>query len=187
MNNTKKAIFDSAIEVFSNRGYNSATMDEIAVNAGVAKGTLYYHFNSKEDIFKYIVKEGMDLIIQEIEEMTGIQENPLIKINLVCRRQLNLVNDNKDFIKVIMSQLWGQELRQIELRDSIENYILHIQKYIQEAMDVGLIKKGEASFMAYTLFGVICSTAVYELINKDNDLNKLVDNLIEYILKGIKA
>ena len=54
MNNTKKLIFEAAIKVFSECGYNGAIMDDIASRAGVAKGTLYYHFASKEEIFKFV-------------------------------------------------------------------------------------------------------------------------------------
>ena len=52
MNKTKRLIFYSAIKIFSDLGYRGATMDEIASNAGLAKGTLYYHFTSKEEISK---------------------------------------------------------------------------------------------------------------------------------------
>ena len=49
MNRTKRLIFDSAIRIFSDCGYRGATMDDIASNAGLAQGTLYYHFTSKEE------------------------------------------------------------------------------------------------------------------------------------------
>ena len=55
MSNTKDAIFFAAIKVFSTNGYAGATVDEIAAVAGVAKGTLYYNFKNKEDIFKFVI------------------------------------------------------------------------------------------------------------------------------------
>lgn len=57
MNKTKNLIFKSAIKIFSESGYRGATMDDIAANAGLVKGTLYYHFKSKEEIFNFIVEE----------------------------------------------------------------------------------------------------------------------------------
>lgn len=71
MSNTKSLIFKSAIKIFSKNGYNGATMDAIATDAGVAKGTLYYHFKSKEEIFKYIIQEGMNIVKKEIEDITN--------------------------------------------------------------------------------------------------------------------
>lgn len=188
VNSTKMSIFNSAIKVFSESGYDGATMDEIAANAGVAKGTLYYHFNSKEEIFKYIITEGMTLIKEKMEEEASKAEDSLTKIKIICKVQLNLVYESRDFFKVIMSQLWGKEIRQIQLRDYIESYIVTIQKYLENAIAEGAIKNGEASFMAYTFFGTLCSAAVYELINKDKkEVAEVVDNLTNYILKGIEA
>lgn len=188
MNKTKRAIFDSAIKVFSNNGYEGATMDEIASNAGVAKGTLYYYFKSKEEIFKYIITEGMGVIREQLEEEAQKFQDSLSKIKALCRVQLNLVYQNRDFFKVIMSQIWGQEIRQMELRKSIEEYISYIEQYLKEAVDEGTIKKGETSFMAYTFFGTVCSAAVYELINKNTgDIDGIIDNMTSYILTGIEA
>lgn len=188
MNKTKRAIFESAIKVFSKSGYDGATVDDIAVNAGVAKGTLYYHFKSKEEIFRFIITEGIEIIRERLEQVEGKEHDALSKIKALCRIQLNLVYENKDFFKVIMSQLWGQEMRQLELRDKIEKYIHSIEIYIKGAMEEGLIIKGEANFMAYSFFGVLCSAAIYELLNKDmQNIDELVDSLMKYILHGIQA
>lgn len=187
MNNTKKSIFESALKIFSESGYSEATMDDIAVNAGVAKGTLYYHFKSKEEIFKYVISEGMDIITEEMEEATKNITDPIQKIIAVCKVQFGLVYRNKDFFKVVMSQLWGQESRQFELREVIKVYIGQIEKFLKEAMNAGALKKGETKFMAYTLFGSICSGAIYELINDNiKNIDDLMESTTSYILKGIE-
>jgi AcrR family transcriptional regulator len=186
MNNTKRDIFEAALKVFSDFGYDVATMDEIAVEAGVAKGTLYYHFKSKEEIFKFIISEGMNFIKEQIDIVTEKETDPLEKLTAICYFQLNLVYEKRNFFKVVMSQLWGQQLRQSELRAAIERYIKSIEKFLREAMDKGVIIKGEPAFMAYTFFGAICSTAIYELINKDNNnIHEVIENLISFILRGI--
>jgi AcrR family transcriptional regulator len=188
MNKTKRAIFDSAIKVFSGSGYDGATMDGIAVNAGVAKGTLYYHFKSKEEIFKYIITDGMNVIMEQIQKATQAEDDSLIKLKILCGVQLRLVYENRDLFKVIMSQLWGREIRQLEIKDVIQSYINIIEKHLKDAMEQGVIKKSETSLMAYTFLGTLCSAAVYELINKENtDVENIIENLMQYILTGIKA
>lgn len=187
MNKTKRAIFESAIKVFSKSGYNSATMDSIAADAGVAKGTLYYHFKSKEEIFNFIIKEGMRVIKEKIESVANKQEDTLSKIKVLCKIQLGLVHDSRDFFKVVMSQLWGQELRQLELRESINKYICYMQAYLQEAMNEGVVKKGDSYLMSYTLFGMICSASIYELINEnEKNVEELINSLLQNILEGIQ-
>ncbi len=162
-------------------------MDAIAADAGVAKGTLYYHFKSKEEIFKYIIEERMNILIEKIEIDSKKEKKALNKIKILCKAQWGLVYENRDFIKVVMSQLWGQEIRQIELREYIRSYIIYTQNYLEQSMVKGSIKKCDSSFLAYTLFGTICSVAVYELMNEDKkDLDDMIENLMNYILNGIK-
>ncbi|WP_446898184.1 TetR/AcrR family transcriptional regulator [Clostridium sp. LBM24168] len=193
MSNTKTLIFKSAIRIFSKNGYNGATMDAIAADAGVAKGTLYYHFKSKEEIFKYIIQEGMNIVKNEIEDIANNEQDSLSKLKVLCKTQLGLVYEIKDFFRVIMSQLWGQETRQYELRDAINSYILYIQKYLDDAIKEGFIKNGDTYSMAYALFGTICSLSVYELTNSSKEhlnsdkknYNDMVDNIINYVLNGI--
>lgn len=180
-------IFESAIKIFSKNGYNGATMDAIAADAGVAKGTLYYHFKSKEEIFKYIVEEGMKLLTQKIDFDSKKEKNALDKIKILCKAQWGLVYENRDFIKVVMSQLWGQEIRQLELREYIKSYITYTQNYLEQCMQEGSIKKCDSFFLAYTLFGTICSVAVYELLNQDKkNLDDMIESLMNHILDGIK-
>jgi AcrR family transcriptional regulator len=187
MNKTKRTIFESAIKILSQNGYNSATMDSIASDAGVAKGTLYYHFKSKEEIFKYIIKEGMQILKERIENNTEGQQDSLSKLKILCKIQLELVHEQREFFIVLMSQLWGQDSRQAELREAIKKYIDYMELYINMAIDENVIKVGDPSHLAYTLFGTICSVAMYGLIKEDKqDFEELNNNILNYILNGIQ-
>ena len=186
MNKTKGAIFDAAIKVFSGSGYDAATMDDIAVTAGVAKGTLYYHFKSKEEIFKFIIFEGTSMIREELKNAFNEETNSILRLKRACKVQLELVSTYRDFFKVAMSQLWGQEDRQKELRETLHSYIEYIEDLLKAAMSDGLIKKGETTFMAYTFIGSLFATAVYELLNKEKaNSEEVIDNLVQYILNGV--
>lgn len=188
MNKTKRAIFDAAIKVFSISGYNGATMDEVAGVAGVAKGTLYYHFKSKEEIFKFIISEGMNVIREEIIEETSKETDPIEKLKVLCKVQLSLIYRHKDLFKVIMSQIWGQEDRQLELRAILQKYMETISGFFKEAMDKKVIENNDPQLLAYAFFGSLTSMAVYELIHQDcEDINVIAERLMSYIMNGIKV
>lgn len=183
MNKTKKIIFEAAVKTFSNSGYDGATIDEIAINGGLAKGTLYYHFSSKHEIFKYIIDEGINTFIKRIEEAMSTEKEASEKIRILCRVQLNLVYEHRDFFKVIMSQLWGLESRHLDIREIIKKYINNIEIYIKEAMDAGIIAMGETSYIAYNFLGSIWSAVVYEVINESViDIDEVMDNLMRNML-----
>ena len=55
------------MKLFAEKGYDATSIEEITATVGVAKGTLYYHFSSKEEIFNFLVEEGMKLLKNSIE------------------------------------------------------------------------------------------------------------------------
>lgn len=73
----KKIILDIATRVFSRYGYNKTSLDEIATEAGIAKGTVYYYFSSKEELFMNVVdiqvKEFVDATRKKVREVEGFE------------------------------------------------------------------------------------------------------------------
>lgn len=187
MNKTKRSIFESAVIVFSESGYNGATMDDIAIRAGVAKGTLYYHFKSKEEIFNFVVIEGMKSMQEQIEAISNSDESSLDKIKQICRSQVTLAYKNREFCKVLISQLWGTEERQKEVRQLLAKYFKEIECILSKAMCDGVVRKGNADLMAFTFFGGVIATSVYEVMGRDTDIDVNIDTAISYALNGILA
>lgn len=186
MNRTKKLIFESAIRIFSDCGYRGATMDDIASNAGLAKGTLYYHFTSKEEIFNFIVEEGIQILQDQVLEIQKTEIGPIEKLVKISEIQLRFLYGYTDFFKVVMSQLWGNEKRQDDLRQKIREYIKEIEINIKDAMNEGKIKQGDSELMAYQFFGALCTAAIYESIHIEKiELDKIIRNTVEFTLKGL--
>lgn len=186
MSKTKEAICESAIKVFSERGYKGATMDEIAIVAGVAKGTLYYNFNSKEEIFNYIIQRGINSLREKINDTKESSLDEIKKLKKICKIQLTMFFENRDFFKVLLSQLWGLEERQNLLRSVIKDYVDDIKVIIDEAIKNGYIKSNNSSILAHTFFGSITSTAIYDLIEEGKeDFNKIIETTLEFTLRGL--
>ncbi|MGL5243709.1 MAG: TetR/AcrR family transcriptional regulator [Sarcina sp.] len=186
MNKSKKAIFQAAIKVFSTSGYNGSTVDEIAAEANVAKGTLYYNFKSKEEIFNFTISKGLEIWEENLREIKEDSINPIEKLKKICRVQLTLLYNNKDFFKLIFSQLWGQENRQFELRLRVVRYIKGIEDILEDANLEGLINDGNVALMAHTFFGSLSSAAVYEFLNLEKvDLEDVIDSFTNICLNGI--
>ena len=186
MNKTKKLIFESAIKIFSESGYRGATMDDIAANAGLAKGTLYYHFTSKEEIFNFIVEEGLKILQNQVIEVQEMNIGPIEKLIKICKIQLTFLYGYTDFFKVVMSQLWGNESRQDELRQKIRTYINEIEINIKNAMADDQIQKGDTELIAFQFFGSLCSSAIYESIHVEKiELENIIDSTINFTLKGL--
>jgi AcrR family transcriptional regulator len=64
---TRSKLIESAVNLFSNRGYNAASVDDICAEAGVSKGAFYHHFKSKQAIFLALLDDWLQTIDNAIE------------------------------------------------------------------------------------------------------------------------
>ena len=181
MNKTKKAIFNAAIKVFSIEGYDSATVEEIASEAGVAKGTLYYNFQGKEEIFKFVIDEGMKLIKNEVLDAIKDIDDPLEKLKISAKVQLRYVYNNKEFFRVIMSQIWGDKNRHQEMRQEIRR-LVNINSNRINDITKGKADKDVLEVLGCCVIGVLFSSALYEILYEDQySENYIVDRFMEYV------
>ena len=186
MNKTKKAIFNAAIKVFSIEGYDSATVDEIASEAGVAKGTLYYNFQGKEEIFKFVIDEGMKLIKNEVLDAIKDIDDPLEKLKISAKVQLRYVYNNKEFFRVIMSQIWGDKNRQQEMRQEIRR-LVNINSNRIHDITKGKADKDALDVLGCCFIGVLFSSALYAILYDDQySENYIVDRFMEYVNLAIE-
>jgi AcrR family transcriptional regulator len=64
---TRARIIDSAIKLFSNRGFNASSVDDICAEAGISKGAFYHHFKSKQALFLALVDSWLQAINKAID------------------------------------------------------------------------------------------------------------------------
>ena len=163
MNKTKRRIFNTAIKIFSEKGYDNTSVEEITAVAGVAKGSLYYHFAKKEDIFDLLLDEGMSLLKNNIELKIKNCQTALEKIKAVILIQVKVTVRYEDFLNVIFSQIWGNESKNIKCKKAVFQYIKVIEEIIQEGITNGEFYDGDVEALASGIFGVTCSSLIYRL------------------------
>lgn len=186
MNKTKRRIFNTAVKIFSEKGYDNAGVDEIAAIAGVAKGSLYYHFSKKEDIFDMLLEEGLKLLKNNIDIKTRDCNTALDKIKQVILIQVKVTVKYEVFLNVIFSQIWGEEEKNKKCKAAVFEYIKIIEEIIQEGIKNGEFYDGDVEALASGIFGVTCSSLIYRLKRKrDVDVEKVYQGFINTVIRGI--
>lgn len=186
MNKTKRKIFETSMKLFADKGYDATSVEEITATVGVAKGTLYYHFSSKEEIFNFLVEEGMKLLHNSVEIKTENLENPIDKIRAVMLIQLKVMKKYEEFITILLSQIWGNEPRHQQFRTYIYQYIAVIESFIREGIEKEVFRECNTRLIAETIFGTICPLKIYKIEKGEEfETEKIVDELMNYIINGI--
>lgn len=186
MNRTKRIIFNTAIKVFSEKGYDNASIDEITAIAGVAKGSLYYHFAKKEDIFDMLLEEGRKLLSNNIELKTRNCKTALEKIKALILIQTKVVVKYEAFITVVFSEEWGEDEKNIKCRNAVYDYIARIEKIVKEGIENGEFYDGDTEAIASGIFGTTFSSLIYRLKNnREVDAQRIYSGFIDYVMRAI--
>jgi AcrR family transcriptional regulator len=76
----RQAILDAALDVFAERGFEAARLEDVAARAGVAKGTLYLYFDDKEALFEEVVRAAVSPILERLDVLATAPDLPTEKI-----------------------------------------------------------------------------------------------------------
>ena len=187
MNKTKRKIFETSMKLFAQKGYDATSIEEITATVGVAKGTLYYHFSSKEEIFNFLVEEGVKLLQNSIDIKTEKLPNYIDKLKAIVLIQIKVVNKYEDLITILLSQFFGNEERNQMCQKYIYNYINKIEEIVKKGIELEQIKKGNPKAIASEIYGLICSSLVYKLRQKELfDVLKLYKEFENTVIEGLK-
>ncbi len=187
MNKTKRKIFETSMELFAKKGYEATSIEEITSIVGVAKGTLYYHFSSKEEIFNFLVEEGIKLLKNSIEIKTSKLNNSIDKLKAIILIQIKIIVKYENFISILLNEIWGQEQRNKKCREYVFEYVDLIENIIAEGIKNKEIIDGDANVIAHGIFGFTCSTMLYKLsLNDELDIQKVYKEITKDFIGNLK-
>ena len=186
MNKTKRRIFNTAVQIFAEKGYDGTSIEDITSAAGVAKGSLYYHFGKKEDIFDMLLDEGLKLLRNNIEIKTRNCSTALEKIKAIILVQIKVTVKYEAFLNVVFSQIWGEENKNKKCKKAVFEYIKIIENVIKEGIESGEFYDGNVEALASGVFGVTCSSLIYRLKkNRTVNIDDVYNGFINTVLRGI--
>ena len=181
MNKTKRKIFETSMKLFADKGYDATSIEEITATVGVAKGTLYYHFTSKEEIFEFLVEEGVKLLKNSISIKTDKLSSSIDKIRAIILIQIKVLFKYESFMTIILSQIWGNDERSQLCKKHVFDYIQMIEEIVKDGIEKGEIIEKNPNVIASGIFGFICASFIYKMRHEGEiDVQKLfmeVDNL----------
>ncbi len=183
LNKTKRKIFETSMNLFAKKGYEATSIEEITSVVGVAKGTLYYHFSSKDEIFNFLVEEGMKLLKNSILIKTSKVDNAQDKLKAIILIQIKVLLKYEDFITILLSQIWGHEPRNIACKNYVFDYINIIEAIIQDGINNGELDDVDPEVLASSIFGFTCSSLLYKIKSQGElDIHTIYHEYVNVLL-----
>lgn len=187
-------IVAAALTVFAEKGFAAARLDEIAARAGVSKGALYLYFETKEELFRAVVRDAVAPNIEAVETMAAAYQGDfasLARMILGALSQVAATTPLGGVIKMVIGESRNfPELAKVWHDALIARALTLVSGVIARAQDRGEVKAGDPrayalGLIAPMLLGVIWRETFVPVGADPIDLTALAAQHVETVLSGM--
>ena len=158
---TRRAILEAAERVIGRQGFNEASIGSITREAGVAQGTFYIYFASKDEVFSELVAEMGRMLRHAISEATSGYTDRLQAEREGLRAFLAFVSAHPELYRIVQeAQFVDREAYLAYFRTFAEGY----REGLARAASAGTIRPGDAEIRAWTLMGIARSLGEFQVV-----------------------
>jgi AcrR family transcriptional regulator len=174
---TKELISRTALRLFVDQGITETTIRDIARSAGVAEGTLYRHFDSKEALAWELFSRNFMAFAQELDGLQRQQETLKGKVEAMVRQFCRFF----DADPVLFSYLLLAQHAQLQkVTDDMPNPVEVVCRVVGEGMARGEIPPGEPEVAGAMVLGAVLQVAVFKVYGRlTRSLASLEDTLVQ--------
>src|ERR671917_220430 len=185
-----KAILRAAIRVFAHNGYFNSKVADIAREAGVADGTVYLYFKSKEEILRSIFERNTSEAIAEGREELSRVGDAREKLRRIARHHLERLGADRDLAVVFQVELRGTTKFMEEFSAAgLAEYLGLIREVFEEGQAAGVFRRSlKAKLVAKVIFGALDEMATNWILSKRRyKLAPMADEVLEIFFDGVIA
>jgi AcrR family transcriptional regulator len=190
---SRTAIILATMDLISKHGFNGTTVDKVAAEAGLSKGSIFWHFSTKENLFLAVIEEIRDALLKSLP--VGQQKD------LPSRERISRLLDNYgDLIETDCSRCIDLTVLIIEmvetnpqLADTLRDLFADLADILFSLLEEGK-KKGEieasldSQMTAYAIVGNLQGMTVQYYLNRDKlQYNRLMEAYKKLLLSGLFA
>lgn len=186
----RRQILEAALAVFSQKGYHATNVSDVAAQAGVSQGTIYWYFDSKDELFEAaILFAFMDFGEASLE---GLELYPTATEKLWALVQaMEGFADVAEGMFMLFLGYWASSDRQEESAqvwmDMLRQYKDVVAGIIEEGIGTGEFRPVDAEALVWALLAAYDGLAAYGMFMPDLDLGRVSHTFVETLLEGLKV
>lgn len=180
-------IIDIARNIFTHFGFKKTTMEEIAQATRKGKSSIYYYFNSKEDIFKAVVEKEAEELKEELYKKISEIDDPIERLKVYISVRMRKLNKLTNFYTALKSD-YLSHLEFIEqIRKSYDNdEVRVVAGILQDGIERGKFSIDDPQLSAVAIVTAMKGLEVPLFLNKEHgNFETRLNNLINFLFYGI--
>ncbi|WP_449065541.1 TetR/AcrR family transcriptional regulator [Planomonospora algeriensis] len=178
---TRLRLFGAAVELIAEQGYTATTVDAIAERAGVAKGTVFYNFGTKEALFSGLLDHGIELLSAALSGATA-GETALDTLDAVVMAQLRFFEEYGAFARVLLAEMWRTAWQDAvaRLRQDVLGVYADV---LRRAVAEGAVRDDlDVETAATAVFGMVLTVAIErKALHPDRPIERVHATLVDLL------
>jgi len=185
-------LLEAARRVFAQKGFPAATVDEIAAAAGVAKGTVYLYYRSKQEVYWAALEHGITELHKEIQSRLAAEATPESKVRAFIAIKVRYFEKNRDFFRIYFSELGSGFSHPAQMPRHFEEMYLQQAGLLEAALRQGVqgkaIRAIRTDTAAVAISDVIRGIIVQRLLGwSKKDVESDINFVFDLVWRGIAA
>ncbi len=164
----RTAIVDAARTVFARKGFARGIMDEIAREAGMAKGTVYLYFRSKKEIYGAVLNRDMEFLKKSMLERIDAEKNLKDKIRAFTLARIENAETKKKFFQIMDTESGSLSVTRSQYRDWLREPVLRMASAIEDASLRGEIRSVPSEKVAWIIADMTRGTVQRRLLGQSD-------------------
>ena len=181
-------IIEAAVRVFARKGYFNSRVSDIAREAGIAAGTIYLYFKTKEDILITLFREKMSVFVSSLRRAIADEPDAVAKVQRLVHLHFEMLEGDPDLAEVVQVELrQGQKFFRGASSQEIAAYFALIGSVLEEGVGQGHFKSDlPVKVATKMLFGAMDQVATSWVLGKRGyRLSDAADAVATIFLKGV--
>lgn len=183
---TKQRILDAALNIFSSKGYYGTPVDEIVEEAHTSKGSMYFHFPNKEQLFLALVDQFANVLERNVTEAIADSSKGMGRVKIAIENVLDTFGKYRRPAKILLVQAVGLgsvfDKKRMEVTDRFAELI---QTYLDEAIEVGEIEAVDTEVISHAWMGAIYNVVIKWVYTGEPSPQRIMDELVPMLLKSV--
>jgi AcrR family transcriptional regulator len=152
----QERILDAALDVFAARGYQAATVDDVAGAARTSKGGIYFHFPGKDAIFLALLDRSASLLLRRLSDRIAAEADPIAKVDAALRELVQTFGSHRTLARLFLVEALGAgprfHTRMVEVH---QRFVAFLRTQLEEAVAQGLIRPLDTEVASLAWFGAL--------------------------------
>jgi AcrR family transcriptional regulator len=186
----RQEILDAVLRCFSRTGYNGTSMDDVVEESGLSKGTLYWHFKNKRELFMAAFDRVINRMLEPFMQLFEADVPVIERLKLFEQSSSHMINAEQELATMPMNfllEIWQDEEFVRHYLNMLEEFVDNVREMIREGIENGELREVDVEGVTWGIMALYDGIFLYYMIGfpmgSSNVFKVMTNVLVEGLIK----